>query len=226
MNDYFGLPFISSFALDKLSDDDDGVSDITVGLHRCYQIIWNDYYRNSSIQPALRLSDGDIVTDDEWNIIKQIRKVNKLPDMFTSLLLEPQAGDDVLLPLGEYAPVVTRDDDSLVSTDEYPAMKLMRTSGVYPAENASLFVNLDANLAQTSTSVSSSGAYELLPSNLFADLSRATATSINNLRSAITIQQFLEISAIGGKRYQNLLFAHFGCFTPDATLQRPELLEH
>ena len=64
----------------------------------------------------------------------------------------------------------------------------------------------------------------LYPVNLWADLTNATAATINNLRAAITIQHLLEIDALGGKRYQNIMQAHFGVLTPDATLQRPELL--
>lgn len=219
LSDYFGLPYTNGRSIPVASE-----SEISVGLWRCYQLIWNEYYRNTSIQPALRLSDGDTVSDEEWSIISQIRKVNKLPDMFTSLLLEPQAGDDVLLPLGEFAPVVTR-TAFIEANDPFVPMTFMRNDGEpYKASsNAVLMVN-NAGYLTNGVDGQASGTYRLVPSNLWADLSSSTSASVNTLRSAITIQQFLEINAIGGKRYQNLLFAHFGCFTPDSTLQRPELL--
>ena len=108
LNDYFGFPL--SYAVpDAINNDPD--FHVTAGLHRSYQLIWNEWFRNSSIQPALRLSDGDDVSSSEWSIIKKIRKVCKYPDFFTSLLREPQAGDDVTLPLGDWAPVVSRGVD-------------------------------------------------------------------------------------------------------------------
>ena len=60
--------------------------------------------------------------------------------------------------------------------------------------------------------------------NLFADLSSATAATINQLRQSIKIQQLLEIEARGGTRYNEILYAHFGVRPPDARLQRPEYL--
>lgn len=216
LSDYFGLPYTSFPYTEGEYDDKQGVC---VGLWRSYQKIWNEYFRNPSIQPALQLNDGDNVTDSEWNVIKQLRRVNKLPDMFTSLLREPQAGEDVLLPLGEFAPVVTGEER-------------LENNGIGVMIN-----NFNGALGNVRTDPRGSGLLEISNeadynptrnyfnfTNLYADLSTATASSINNLRMAITVQQLLEIDAIGGKRYQNLLYAHFGCFTPDATLQRPELL--
>lgn len=228
LNDYFGLPtgyqgdngFISQM-------DDNPDTYVTAGLHRSYQLIWNEYYRNSSVQSALQLNDGDTVTDAEWNVIRQIRKVCKLPDMFTTLLREPQAGADVLLPLGDWAPVVTR--QALTDYSAEP-MRLgiiegngsvkLDSSYIYPLArdyDGSVSIN---DLAPVNNDVE----FKTTPVNLWTDLTSATASTINNLRSAITVQQLLEIDAIGGKRYQQILQAHFGVFTPDATLQRPELL--
>lgn len=64
------------------------------------------------------------------------------------------------------------------------------------------------------------------PSNLYADLNTATAATINTLRTAITLQQYLERDARGGTRYTEFVFNHFGVKSPDARLQRPEFLGH
>lgn len=64
----------------------------------------------------------------------------------------------------------------------------------------------------------------LYPVNLWADLSNATASSVNALRNAFAIQRFLEKSARGGSRYFETLLVHFGCSNPDLVLQRPEYL--
>lgn len=231
LNDYFGFPV----AHGDLSLGYDTVNEwnkATAGLHRSYQLIWDNYFRNSSIQPALQLNDGDTVSSAEWNVICQLRKVNKLPDMFTSLLREPQSGDDVLLPLGEWAPVVTRSsrhDNSELATEA--SYSFYNESGSEWADDSTFIdqyyssIRPDGILSLGDTVIDSSDLLiNLVPNNLWADLSSASSASINNLRAAITIQQLLETDALAGKRYQNILQAHFGVFTPDATLQRPEYL--
>ena len=60
--------------------------------------------------------------------------------------------------------------------------------------------------------------------HLFADLSGATASSINDLRRAFRLQEWLERNARGGARYIEIITAHFGVRSSDARLQRPEFL--
>ena len=59
---------------------------------------------------------------------------------------------------------------------------------------------------------------------LYADLSQATAATINQLRQSFQIQKLLERDARGGTRYTEIVRAHFGVISPDARLQRPEYL--
>lgn len=242
LNDYFGFPIWnnSRASLENVKDD----MRCTAGLHRSYQLIWNEWFRNSSVQPALRLNKGDNVTDDEWSVIKQIRKVCKYPDYFTSLLREPQAGGDVSLPLGEWAPVVTREanvSSAVADNSEFSSrgLKWARKAGIgfdlignetpdyayglYVKNGGTYFNKQQGNSFEPNELIESVDGF-VSPINLWTDLTNATAATINNLRAAITIQHLLEIDALGGKRYQNIIQAHFGVLTPDATLQRPELL--
>ncbi len=57
-----------------------------------------------------------------------------------------------------------------------------------------------------------------------ADLSEATAATINELRLAFATQRFLEIQARGGTRYIEVIKAHFNVSSPDGRLQRSEYL--
>jgi len=57
-----------------------------------------------------------------------------------------------------------------------------------------------------------------------ADLSTATAATINQIRQSFQIQRLLERDARGGTRYTEIIQAHFGVTSPDARLQRPEYL--
>lgn len=56
-----------------------------------------------------------------------------------------------------------------------------------------------------------------------ADLSSATAATINSLRQAFQLQRLLERDNLG-TRYPELIQAHFGVTNPDARMQRPEYL--
>lgn len=251
LNDYFGMPIgVSGNATSDGGIFDNSGVRVSAGLHRSYQLIWNEWFRNSSVQPALRLSTGDSVTDEEWEVIREIRKVCKLPDYFTSLLKEPQAGDDVLLPLGDWAPVVSRTVDIDHRNDMYP-VRVGNISGdgdYYIGRSQSVLgTSYDGKMKRLNeASFETSVAYDLDTSvasplrsslanamsagphaaftNLWADMTDVTQVTINNLRAAVTVQHLLELDAMAGKRFQNILQAHFGVFTPDATLQRPELL--
>lgn len=56
------------------------------------------------------------------------------------------------------------------------------------------------------------------------DLSKVSSATINELRRAIKAQEFLELSARGGQRYIEQIYAYFGVRSSDARLQRPEFL--
>ena len=59
---------------------------------------------------------------------------------------------------------------------------------------------------------------------LYADLSDATAATINQLREAFAYQKLYERDARGGTRYIEIIKSHFGVQSLDSRLQRPELL--
>ena len=58
----------------------------------------------------------------------------------------------------------------------------------------------------------------------YTDLSQATAASINDLRRAVKLQEWLEKNARGGSRYTESILVHFGVQSKDQRLQRPEYL--
>lgn len=229
LNDYLGMPFCRG-RLDQVNFNDFD-SYITAGLHRSYQLVWNECFRNSSIQPALQLNDGDTVTDAEWNVISQLRRVNKLPDMFTSLLREPQAGEDVLLPIQEYVPVVTT---SQTHSDSYKSLLLNGDfSGGDPdqflpvygmikdSKHGYLSVPTTDGMALDDVDV---GGVTVWPQNLWAHMTDPYLGSINQLRQAVVMQHLLEVDNTSGKRYNSLIAGHFSVFIPDPNVQRPEIL--
>lgn len=67
------------------------------------------------------------------------------------------------------------------------------------------------------------GQVDYLAENLSAQISNISAT-ISELRNAVAMQEFYELSARAGNRYKEMLIAHFNSIVPDYTLDRPQYL--
>lgn len=189
---------------------------------RVYNRIFNDWYRSEFLQTALptTTADGLIATSTE-NFKLQYRCWPR--DYMTSALPFTQLGNPVTLPLGALAPVVTGDTAQNVK-DWAPLNFAPVISGSYPSGNGSLgyLANTGNTVAMTPGTVSQNS--EVAPTNLYADLSSATAATINDIRTAFQLQRILERKARSGNRYVEYLAASFGVRSPDARLQRAEFL--
>jgi hypothetical protein len=172
---------------------------------RAYNLIWNDWFRDENLQDSLTVDKSDTTDTTTYTLQKR----GKRHDYFTSSLPWPQKGNTaVTLPLGTSAPINfpgSAGDDMSIYADTDSDYFHMYLAG-------------SGNLAPRVGVTGEAG------TQMYADLSNATAATINALRLAVTTQQFLERDARGGTRINEIILSHFGVSVPDYRVQRPEYL--
>lgn len=189
-------------------------------LHlRAYNLIWNQWFRDENLQNSVAKNVGD--GPDASTDYVLLRR-GKRHDYFTSSLPFPQKGPAVPLPLGSTAVIKTNATDLVTGTGQNAMRVRDVASGNALSSAVTLGANATSNVGYITNSPTIAGT--LYPSNLYADLSTATAATINQLRQAFQIQRMYERDARGGTRYTEIIQAHFGVTSPDARLQRPEFL--
>ena len=210
--DYFGIPT--------------GVPNLRVNAlpFRAYNLIIGDWYRPSSYPwTPLTVNLGN--DDDDPSIYSVVPRVKRC-DYFTASLTEPQRGPGVELSLGATAPVIGNGNGLGINDGTSDGILYGRTATIsltkYAATNEA--VGTSHGLGGGVSGVVYGVSQNPDNSGLIADLSSATAITINSLRQAYQLQVALEKDERGGVAYVDQLMSHFGVRSPDARLQRSEYL--
>lgn len=234
--DYLGLPTLFPGTWPQ--------EEVTVSLlpFMAYQKIFQDYYKDENLEDDLfdfpLIKEGKATTSDfSWlSNLLGIRRRAWQKDYFTSALPWPQRGADVELPLHGDAPVTIDTVSAAVAPSGGGTVQYVDAGSVDPTSlEASTIGFREGQMFSRSGDlvdkfISSQANVAINPQEIAnalegtADLSQVTSATINELRTAIKTQEFLENSARGGARYIEAILSHFGVKSSDARLQRAEFL--
>lgn len=204
---------------------------------RAYVKIWNEFFRDENVDNAavLKSDDADVTytmsTGEDDTMEKELQEavaggnplpVNKFHDYFTSCLPYPQRGPEVTIGLTGAAGVHAYTDEKLKNKKEATINSFTSQTDFGGTTNQRLYAMLlwDGTPAQMYVG----NGTEKETYYLGADLSKVEATTINQLRQAISVQQYYEALARGGSRYREQVQAIWDVIISDKTVQVPEYL--
>jgi len=192
--------------------------------------VWNEYFRDQNLHPnvvqkypGIFSATGNITTA-VYNafttpVLGQTFDLFEMPrvcwekDYFTSALPFAQRGQPVEAPLTGAGDVTYRDTSNIVRN---PPTTAGAASGL---SRGAISIANDGGLF-----IEDAGGQQLRMENIDEVLFDTGGFSINDLRVASRLQEFLEKMARGGARYIEQIKSMFGVTSSDARLQRPEFL--
>lgn len=210
--DYLGVPTVEMSKARSLSTSTTKVSSLPF---RAYQTIYNEYFRDQNIISDLEINKDTDGKENSVDIAKLVtmRRRSWHKDYFTSALPNPQLGTQILLPINGDVPLQ-------YVPDGYTYVKYPYTNQVVKGDR-SLGTQADGGLSDEG----GNGVVIDNHQNLKGVLNgNASMPSVQDMRRAYRLQEFMEKQMRTGSRYIEMLLAFFGVHSSDARLQRPEYL--
>lgn len=198
-----------------------GVNNIVVSAlpFRAYDLIWNENYRDQDLETKLVFSTGngaDVTTSTA------LQNCDWEKDYFTSSRPWEQKGPAITIPLGSTAPIMGLGGTTGIVAVGAGATVLATTAAGDIAAGQP-FASTNSNLSGFRTQTTGALNASTNRPQVFADLSGASAITVNALREAMALQRYEEARARFGSRYVEYL-RYLGVKSSDARLQRPEYL--
>jgi len=184
---------------------------------RGYQLIWREWYRDQDLEtaPTIDLTDGADTTTTTT-----LQNCDWEKDYLTSARPWEQKGPSITLPLGTTAPIkgigITGSGNTALTNVSGRETTPLSSPRSFPFSTSP--TNATSWLLETDGAAGASQ-----KPLIYADLSNATASSVNILREAFALQRYEEARARYGSRYTEYL-RYLGVRSSDARLQRPEYL--
>lgn len=206
LGDYLGLPTGVPLAGTNLS----------ALPFAAYYKIWHEYYRDQNMyaEEDVKLIDGIQTVDVTQQLIKLRRRAWE-HDYFTAALPFAQKGEPVILPM------TFADDPVDVTIRQLPGTppQFVDQSGIPGATGP-----LELEPSYIVDSADEPMFYDPRGNLVVNPEAFEATTTINDLRTAFSLQKWLEKNARGGTRLIETIYVHFGVKPADARLQRPEYL--
>ena len=176
-----------------------------------YQAIYNEYYRDENLVTEVdyTLADGNN-TGDVTDLVKMRQRAWE-HDYFTASLPFAQKGTAVDIPIGTIDSDVAVQWNTLETNIAVTGVATLDINGT-PSYNAQIGRSAGQDTATTPQMIAKTSDLDIAP------------TTINDLRRAFRLQEWLEKNARGGTRYIENILMHFGVRSSDKRLQRPEYI--
>lgn len=195
--DYLGLPTTDFVSTTPAYGDQ---TRLNIMPFLAYQMIWQYYYKDQNVDSEdtmeSPIAGGQMNEVTFRNQYMNLRVRAWQKDAFTSALPWPQRGADVLMPF-----------DSIVDKAiDYDTGVPVGAAGPLSADNV-------GDIFQTTG----------IPNQVYLSGTNGSFT-INDMRTAIVTQQWLELSARGGSRYNEFVLTQYSTVVPDFRLDQPEYI--
>lgn len=205
---YLGLPVTEGVTM--------AATDVSALPAAAYHRIFCEYYRDENLQyliEPIQLADGPQSAPDTVEL-KTLRDRAWEHDYFTSNLPFAQKGNAVDLPFDASGLEITASTTGIAGIEQ-PILRDSATGAPLAAADI---------VTGAGGAVGTAGALGYIDPKGYLDIEGSAGVTINDLRTAFSLQKWLEKNARAGSRYFESLLAHFGVRSPDARLQRPEYL--